>query len=65
MARGCNEKRLVSVSTLRPCTLVSKNLPQPGRFDFLFESGGAAKGETGRMEDLEDLRFLKRGLEDL
>lgn len=44
---------------------VSKNLTQPGRFDFLFESGSAAKGETGRMEDLENLRFLKRGLEDL
>ena len=44
---------------------VSKNLTQPGRFDFLFESGGAAKGETARMEDLEDLRFLKQGLENL
>lgn len=52
-------------SGLVPCLgqsrkILSHSLPWLGRFDFLFQSGGAAKGETG-MEDLEDLRFSQRG----
>lgn len=53
---------MVSVSTLDTSSgPVSKNLTLPGLEDSTFcsASGGA---ERARQEDLEDLRFFKRGL---